>query len=90
MGGEGRGGEEGFSLAVCHIDEGGLDRVNKTPGISPYRTPAEKWISVYLFRRHFSRGSSRDTIVSVPNAIGCQKQKKKTKKRRPQEAEGYK
>ena len=85
MGGEGRGGEEGFSLAVCHIDEG--DRVNKTPGISPYRTPAEKWISVYLFRRHFSRGSSRDTIVSVPNAIGCQKQ---NKKRRPQEAEGYK
>ena len=55
-----RGGKgEGGTLFSCYVAERkskrGLDRDNKTPGISPYRTLAEKLISVYLFRHHFRR-----------------------------------
>lgn len=67
--------EEGFSLTGCCIDKGKskvrLDRDNKIPGISPYRTPAEKWISVYLFRCHSSSRQGRYHCF-LPTVVCCQ------------------
>lgn len=68
-GGRRRGG---LSLAGCYIDGGGLDRVNKTPGIIPYRTPAEKWINSYLFRHRFSSRWRQSRFCFLPKVVSCQ------------------
>lgn len=82
-----RGGKgEGGTFLSCYVAEGkskrGLDRDNKTPGISPYGTLAEKLISVYLFRHHFS-GRQGGRYCFLPKVVGCQNAGR-------EEAEGYK
>lgn len=58
---------------VCYTDKGGLHRDYKTPGISPYRTPAEKWISVYL-PGIISAADKEDAIVSCQKWLAAKMQ----------------